>query len=790
MAADMMRDHGRLPNLVCDGQGRFAVVGLRGEVWMAEVLDNGGGELPKYRRKMLGDFELAYQNTPMHIDVVVLEGETFVVAGVLKQTQRAVKIWHLEQRADDNLNSLKENSDKPSENGFCGGFTTREIELEKPREGKVRGLGAVLPIHKTEDGKFVLRLACGIGIGKAHIWDVTIDIKNYSASQRHVCSVMGRRNSISAMYMCPQTKKLVTVAALDELVQVWDIGGFLASHGTESTEPFNASSKLGIVESPAALECAFSAKSVSYWHQYHATFNLPQPKVCREIYANTKSSLLLWHLAIPSFSEVESVESNQTDDEFWDKLGDYEGDLNELMQPHGYGWRSIDGIDGISSEQPHSYSGHWKHGQCHGYGILRNEATGEEVYKGHWRFNKKHGLGQEVLSKEEYNGYFDRGLRHGFGTLRLTKSQKASGLQTVNRESGEAYAGFWKDGLKHGIGRWTFPPRCKSLNVQSPTALLQLGKIGCTVVHRKGELLRELLFHRVDGELLTPEDRALIECGTSMLRNASLMKPGAFADNPDGSWPECEVCWACMESLSRGTIHCTSCEVKLHKRCAAQPFVKPVLTATSESEELCPMPACKGTRLQEANPTSRNSKERSFRVWVQDYRGAGTKGGKNGLLKVTATSRGPKASLHPPGLTQSEKLNQLDSNNKRPASDMNPERQKGVNAARKLARRLKKDRLKLHSEFAYSELIEHRRCEMLQRKQWSAQLGEAEASMKSLQQQLDREQHAHLSAQLQLNRFHGRDLKSMKLSELTELQDAIEDALQNCRLAMETATFS
>ncbi|GBG26362.1 Radial spoke head 10-like B [Hondaea fermentalgiana] len=538
-------------NMALDAE--IAVVGLRGEVWLAERLswgDESGGEgeraqQPRFRRRLIGDFELPSANIPMHVEIVTVNGETFVLAGVLRQTQRALKLWHLAKTA--NVTS-RTSADDSHQNG-C---TPREIELEKPRDGKLRGFGCVMPLPNTleadvESKTYKLRLGCGLGIGKAHIWDLEIDLAQHSANQRHIGSVMGRRNSISAM--CFAARKLVTVAALDELIQVWSIVELYEQHDENSAnesnggsaaspQGFNASSKLGAVHSVEELAQLMPNDALARLRAEHANFNQVQAKSFAEELAALPpcAQRPLWLLAIPTGVDLEPEKkhgSKPTDEatvpisEFVNLvagLGDYEGDLDAEWSPHGFGSQTVSS----SRDRELSYQGNWVHGRREGQGQLRDESTGQVIYKGQWHCDRKHGDGHEIRRGEEYTGRFCKDRRH--------------------------------------------------------------------------------------------------------------------------------------------------------------------------------------------------------------------------------------------------------------------ERQNGATLARKLARRLKKGRMQLHTNYLKATLGEHRRSEVQQRKQWSAQYREKQAHLDDLGRRLDSEQSAHQASQLQLNRLNGRDLKAMRLSELTSLQDAVEEALQNCRLAIEASS--
>jgi hypothetical protein len=110
-----------------------------------------------------------------------------------------------------------------------------------------------------------------------------------------------------------------------------------------------------------------------------------------------------------------------------------------------------------------SYSGNWRLGKSHGYGVAqllenggkydgtwnRNHMYGEgvyhfgngDVYDGEWRFSMFHGQGIYAWkeSGDEYSGQFYMGKREGQGSY-------------IHKKTGITYKGSWSGDLRHGLG--------------------------------------------------------------------------------------------------------------------------------------------------------------------------------------------------------------------------------------------------------------------------------------------------------------------------------------------------
>jgi hypothetical protein len=140
--------------------------------------------------------------------------------------------------------------------------------------------------------------------------------------------------------------------------------------------------------------------------------------------------------------------------------GEYEGDLDTLLRPHGEGTRTYP--DGSS------YAGTFARGLRHGQGVGR-EASGFE-YDGSWRADRRHGRGTMRLPDGGvYEGAFAEGVRSGHGLMRYADGSSYEGewradvyegvgtLFHVPDERGtDLYGGHWKAGRMHGHGVFSY----------------------------------------------------------------------------------------------------------------------------------------------------------------------------------------------------------------------------------------------------------------------------------------------------------------------------------------------
>ena len=444
-------------------------------------------------------------------------------------------------------------------------------------------------------------------------------------------------------------------------------------------------------------------------------------------------------------------------------------------RPHGFGWRAFAGAE---QEKPASvfYRGDWLHGRRSGQGALRDEDTGALLYEGGWEADQRHGRGMEKLDHEEFDGFFEDDSRHGFGNLRYTGRVGKNRGGGRKREPGECFSGFWKAGARHGLGRWTFPPSCRSLHLERPDALLPLGKIGCIAAHRDGSLLREFFFHRVDGQELTTEDRGLLqECASSISRTAAMTKAGAFASNPHGRWPNCDVCWVCADGLRRAaSVACPNCDLRVHATCAAKMQV-------GGPEDVCPMPTCRQEGRKLALLDERVLEDVLLRGGGNSYQDLVL---KHASATLSALLPSKRMSTHSAKQVLKRFKPGAASSGGADAAE-NSEARRAVLLARKLARRAKKGRVDAHTKFFQGRLRVHRNKEVRRRRKWRAQLLERHQHRDELESRLNSAQGGLVHKQLRLSRLHGRDLKGLRLDELTALQTSVETALDRCRLALE-----
>ena len=505
---------------VCQSGG-LKVGGLNGQVWILETNPSNGSMC----RRLLGDFELASASVPMRLQVIPIGvDKVFVFAGVLKQTQRALKVWYIERgkvTSDANVESW-------------------ELAPNFGKEGKLRGFCRAFLVKKQGDD-FDFRIACGLGIGKAHLWRLKFNESSRVCTQYYEGYLMTRRNSISALEFLPCGDKLITVTGQDCILQLWNLQDIEKKPGVEF---FNGSSRLGVPVNFSDLRLHLGDAGAKFIEALHHEFN-----VCGQVdFAKDIVSMERWRLLFPC-ATTWSIHDNSYQ---------YEGSMNNDGNADGLGIAYLD--------NGNVYRGSWLQGMPNGKGRLLEESTGTVLYDGFWKNGLKDGIGHEKSQDEEYIGEFFQGARHGFGTMKILRRksmhQFVNSKSLLERESGELFQGFWCENVPHGIGRWLFPARCSSLNAIDPDCLVHLGKIGCTVIFKNGSIVRELLYHRDDLENL--EDIELISRGTSKMRNKGCTLPLCLRDN-DGSWDDCGVCWVCLKSSN--LLKCPCCSFTAHLSC-------------------------------------------------------------------------------------------------------------------------------------------------------------------------------------------------------------------------------
>ena len=140
--------------------------------------------------------------------------------------------------------------------------------------------------------------------------------------------------------------------------------------------------------------------------------------------------------------------------------GQYDGDLDSELRPHGDGRRVY--ADGTR------YSGAFLHGARDGHGVCTT-ATGEE-YDGGWLNDQRHGRGtQRDVLGGTYEGTFKEGLRSGHGLMRFPDGSSYEGEWVADRyegignlyhkptsEGNDMYGGHWKDGKEDGHGVYSY----------------------------------------------------------------------------------------------------------------------------------------------------------------------------------------------------------------------------------------------------------------------------------------------------------------------------------------------
>eukprot|EP00516_Mucochytrium_quahogii_P004147 CAMPEP_0203761186 /NCGR_PEP_ID=MMETSP0098-20131031/14327_1 /ASSEMBLY_ACC=CAM_ASM_000208 /TAXON_ID=96639 /ORGANISM=" , Strain NY0313808BC1" /LENGTH=403 /DNA_ID=CAMNT_0050655073 /DNA_START=60 /DNA_END=1271 /DNA_ORIENTATION=- len=403
-----------------------------------------------------------------------------------------------------------------------------------------------------------------------------------------------------------------------------------------------------------------------------------------------------------------------------------------MGQPHGYGEKCYTDLE---TNQFVEYTGLWQHGKEHGKGVVRDDDTGQIIFDGFWRKGKREGFGRQVFDEEEFEGNFLSGKRHGFGTLQSRKGKL----------EGQVFQGFWRDGFQDGIGRRTFPSRCRALNTKKPDSLVEFGKINCLTIYERGSLIGEFNFMKQDGTLISLEESKSLTNGACKRRNKTIKDVLATT----AIWKECDVCWVCCKTAQSPMVICQGCGFTTH--------------TSHKNVERCPFPSCDGTE---------------------------------GTLKGHCISTKGEAFTHIFNLLSKPSNGSIMPQRKKPVPNRKtvalpsiPQEQKeGISIAKRMGTEFCRKRTALQAGFLKAQLMGQRREEMARRKSWSAQIMAKQSLLTALESDLLLSQNELSTKQLQLNRFHGRDLNSMGISDITVLQTQVEDILEKCRQAIESHT--
>ena len=140
--------------------------------------------------------------------------------------------------------------------------------------------------------------------------------------------------------------------------------------------------------------------------------------------------------------------------------GQYDGDLDHNLRPHGDGTRAY--------PSGAKYSGAFVCGMREGNGICR-EANGDE-YDGSWFDDARHGRGTlRFADGGTYEGGFVAGVREGHGLMRHADGTMYEGEWLADKYEGvgnlyyaaddrgsDMYGGHWRGGLPEGHGVYSY----------------------------------------------------------------------------------------------------------------------------------------------------------------------------------------------------------------------------------------------------------------------------------------------------------------------------------------------
>ena len=468
-----------------------------------------------------------------------------------------------------------------------------------------------------------------------------------------------------------------------------------------------------------------------------------------------------------------SNEDAASDDEDGVENGYYEGELNKLGQPHGFGRKcSKDG----------TYTGEYSQGTRNGYGTLRDNDTGQALYSGFWSNGVKHGYGRLSDSFTEYTGYFDSGKRSGYGIARFMRDRLIGGKDL--RAKGEQYAGFWKNDEINGVGRWIYPIGSARVlqNRRGNTAnvrLAQFGELICLVVHENGRLKGDFFYHRRDGISLTLQDKKTLlghrqyndeptqvdESDVEFRRK--IEGELIFAPSHENSriWPSCDVCWACKNSKG-ALFRCPECFLVVHQPC-------------NNFRESCPLD---NSPLHEFNSPKVGESYPGWKDISVRFAAAprSRKASKNKIgSKVPKVKQTKKRKQLGKIAIRENKANQPHARKRRTAKEV--EVDKGRRLAIRLGQLLCDIKIDAQANSFQDEIRSQRINEIKTRKRWKEEMGNQELQAGKLERSLQESQAELAKSERNALRLQGQGVEMMNLADLTSLQVQIESALTNCR---------
>lgn len=133
----------------------------------------------------------------------------------------------------------------------------------------------------------------------------------------------------------------------------------------------------------------------------------------------------------------------------------YEGEVNEMGQPHGKGY--LDSPSDTGCGRRDRYEGEFKNGKKEGFGYISYELNGANAeYEGEWHDDKRCGHGKYkyyTMGGGAHYGYRYEGewlddKENGNG-ISVNDDEQGVHLSTVS----ERYEGGFKDGKRHGHGK-------------------------------------------------------------------------------------------------------------------------------------------------------------------------------------------------------------------------------------------------------------------------------------------------------------------------------------------------
>lgn len=547
----------------------------------------------------------------------------------------------------------------------------------------------------------------------------------------------------------------MTVTYLHCIIQKWDLEGLLA--GRSADKPFQASGGAAQTLSPEEAIALLGEQAFAELMAQHDLYSRGRPITMLSKLAETVDFEGILPFPLKTLLEDQQMLINMDTSEELNYAGRYLGELNDAGEPTGSGILCLGDV---------TYEGEFRGGLRSGSGKLVDVDTGRVVYDGGWLQNEFHGSGVHVTKDEEYRGQFIAGKRHGFGELKVLRKvvvsvgAKRKRGQESTRPKGESFVGFWDNDKMCGIGRWTYSGNGLA---DACSRLACYGDISSYVVCRKGTIMGEFYFHRTDGTPLTADDEIILN--ELLFEHTCLMPSTEFRYAPERLNASYAFlgCWRCTKSnVDCPLLGCPSCGFMLHQSCCeGQPVCH--VHQTELQRPNCEPHVKLDQLITTMNRELKKSRNSSSSRQMQE----------NKTTAVNPEQRGRKSKAKPKTQPRKSKV-----------------AQEASRLAQALGQSLCDPFIEARAREFKDVLHKQRLEEIRNRKSWKETKEQKQKEVTSLELELRAAQSLRARKQLKAQRLQGQGVEHMNLSDLTELQNSIEETLQLCRQRLEQLTQS